>query len=217
MFLETWEPGWRRRRASGGERPAHSVGEYYNAHSEREKRWSGAVLETKLHGYPDVAIDGPPCALHMYQHLCRHGGDPPQRLTNFQVEKSRPPNDCSAREMKVLCEAFTSQNLRPDELGRCTIEVLSRRLASIVDALSVSGPPSWDTARYFEGIDSIDDAAGERSRVSSFGRRQKFLENKRTRTRNLGRAPDSGSSLEDDDRTGDHSRRDVTEDADGKL
>ena len=64
--------------------------------------------------------------------------------------------------MKFICDALhVGRTFHPLSLGCVVmIEVLARRLASIVDALSVAGVPSWENARYYQEQPALTTPAG---------------------------------------------------------
>ncbi|CAK0860615.1 unnamed protein product [Prorocentrum cordatum] len=60
--------------------------------------------------------------------------------------------------------------------GLMMVEVLTRRVAAVVDAYSDPTKPSWTNARFFEGVSSVEDVSGPELRGYRQSTEQKELE-----------------------------------------
>ncbi|CAK0795767.1 unnamed protein product, partial [Prorocentrum cordatum] len=129
---------------------------------ERFKRWRDVVGESRQEHYPDAKVDGPPGALHMLKHMERHGGDPRLWLDLFIRMKGLGQNDRVVHELRTIVEALYQGGVY-DQLnmgGLMMVEVLTRRVAAVVDAYSDPTKPSWTNTRFFEGVSSVEDVSG---------------------------------------------------------
>ncbi|CAK0901058.1 unnamed protein product, partial [Prorocentrum cordatum] len=134
----------------------------YDEQGERFKRWRDVVGESRQEHYPDAKVDGPPGALHMLKHMERHGGDPRLWLDLFIRMKGLGQNDRVVHELRTIVEALYQGGVY-DQLnmgGLMMVEVLTRRVAAVVDAYSDPTKPSWTNARFFEGVSSVEDVSG---------------------------------------------------------
>ena len=165
----------------------------YDEQGERFKRWRDVVGESRQERYPDAKVDGPPGALHMCKHMERHGGDPRLWLDLFIRMKGLGQGDRVVHELRTIVEALY-QGGTYDQLnmgGLMMVEVLTRRVAAVVDAYADPSKPSWTNARYFEGVSSVEDVSGPELRgyVHRRAKEQHEMEQAQNRARTLRGAP----------------------------
>ncbi|CAK0833049.1 unnamed protein product, partial [Prorocentrum cordatum] len=134
----------------------------YDEQGERFKRWRDVVGESRQEHHPDAKVDGPPGALHMLKDMERHGGDPRLWLDLFIHMKGLGQNDCVVHELRAIVGALYQGGVyvQLNMGGLMMVEVLTRRVAAVVDAYSDPTKPSWTNARFFEGVSSVEDVSG---------------------------------------------------------
>ncbi|CAK0868534.1 unnamed protein product, partial [Prorocentrum cordatum] len=163
----------------------------YDEQGERFKRWRDVVGESRQERYPDAKVDGPPGALHMCKHMERHGGDPRLWIDLFIRMKGLGQNDRVVHELRTIVEALYQGGVY-DQLnmgGLMMVEVLTRRVAAVVDAYADPSKPSWTNARFFEGVSSVEDVSGPELR--GYIHRRAKEQHERSRRR-IGRARYAG-------------------------
>ncbi|CAK0901919.1 unnamed protein product [Prorocentrum cordatum] len=165
----------------------------YDEQGGRFKRWGDVVGESRQGRYPDAKVDGPPGALHMCKHMQRHGGDPRLWLDLFIRMKGLGQGDRVVHELRAIVEALYQGGVY-DQLnmgGLMMVEVLSRRVAAVVDAYADPSKPSWTNARFFEGVSSVEDVSGPELRgcVHQRAKEQHEMEQAQNRARTLRGAP----------------------------
>ena len=102
----------------------------------RYKEWRKVILESKTVTYADVPLDGPLSALNWCRHTHRFGGNPRLWFTEFARSKGIHSTDRVYHELSTLVDAvYHGGTYDQFNLG-CSIciEVISRRIQSIVDA-----------------------------------------------------------------------------------
>lgn len=126
----------------------------WDSHGERHRDWRAVVQDSTQEYFNDAPTPGPPTALHMAKSMYRTGGDPKLWLEKFLRDKHVDSHDRTAHELRCLCEALWAAGCY-DQLnlgGVSVVEVVSRRIAVIVEAYSDASKPNWAMAHlYREG------------------------------------------------------------------
>ena len=150
----------------------------------------------------DSPVEGPAVGLRLGMHMERHDGDARQRLQLITRQKGLSASDRVVHELRVLGETLYTRGVC-DQLnlgGVLVVELLSRRVAGIVDAYAKPSQPSWESARRYQGVSSVDNAAGPA--VGGYFTRQTKgdykVEQARSRARGLRGSPEGGSGVEAD-------------------
>ena len=131
----------------------------FDEQGERFKRWRVLCQELTTQHYKDTPLEGPPTQVHLAKHMERHGGDPRLWLQLWQREKKLESTDRVIHEMKVLIDtlyyagAYDCLNLG----ALISIEIVCRRIQTIVDAYSNPARPNWENARIFSGSIAPED------------------------------------------------------------
>ena len=116
----------------------------------RYREWRTATAESSQEHFTDAPTEGPPTALHMAKVMQRVG-DPKLWLERFLREKNLSASDRTTHELRTLCDALWSAGSYDQlNLGALsTLEIISRRVAVIVEAYQDPAKPNWATARYY--------------------------------------------------------------------
>ena len=153
-------------------------------HESRPQRWS------------DGPVEGPDSLLHWMNQTARGGGNPKLWLAEFCRDRRIEKSDRVYHELHNLVEVVyiggTFDQLNMPALQ--SFERISRRIATIVDAYSGTGQPSWRMARHYEGSPGLLDSVSPALRQWGIKRAKDENELNTARTRNL-----KGGGGEDDD------------------
>lgn len=172
----------------------------WDTHGDRFKAWKVVVQESFSEDLGEGRFDGAATALHMCRAMERQGGDPRGWLERWMRDKHVEPSDRVAHELRALVEALYLGGC-VDQLNMgslCSVEVLCRRVAVIVEAYTVPGKPSWDHARYYSGVAAAEEviAPGLRSYVHKRAKEDFEMGNARLRgmPRTAASSADAGGS-----------------------
>jgi len=191
--------------AAGGvgsqEQDARTLWVDWDAHGERYKEWRQVVQESHTEEYKDSPLEGGPTALYMMKSMQKQGGDPQRWLEAWIREKRIEPTDRVMHELRPLIDSlyyfgvFDQLNLG----GLIGVEVLCRRLASIVEAYGQPGKVDWSSAKYYRGVTGLDEviAPGLRSYVVRRNKDEAEIHNARVRATGLRGSPTNPASLGD--------------------
>ena len=125
----------------------------------RYKEWRKVILESKTVSYADVPLEGPLSALNWCRHTHRFGGNPRLWFTEFARSKSIASSDRVYHELSTLVDAVYHGGTYDQYNLGCSIciEIICRRVQSIVDAYSNPGRIDFTQARHFVGGGSLED------------------------------------------------------------
>jgi hypothetical protein len=155
----------------------------------RYKEWRKVVLESKTVTYSDVPLDGPLSALNWCRHTHRFGGNPRLWFNEFARSKSIQSTDRVYHELSTLVDAIYHAGTYDQYNVGCSIcvEVLARRIQSIVDAYSNPGRIDFTQARLFVGTSSLEDAIDPalRNYVARRSKDEAEIQNAREKARAL--------------------------------
>ena len=155
----------------------------------RYKDWRKVVLESKTVTYADVPLQGPLSALNWCRHTHRFGGNPRLWFTEFARAKSIQSTDRVYHEVSTLVDAIYHAGTYDQYNLGCSIcvEVLARRIQSIVDAYSNPGRIDFTQARHFIGSGSLEDAIDPALRdfVARKSKDEAEIQNARDKARQL--------------------------------
>ncbi|CAE7458265.1 SLC34A1 [Symbiodinium microadriaticum] len=131
----------------------------FDEHGERFKRWRDVCKESYAPTLEDKPIDGPLTALHFIKHAERHGGDVRQWLQLWCRSKHIEVTDRVYHELKVLTDAihYAGTHDQVNIPALISVELLCRRVQSIVEAYTNPARPSWEHAKVFQGQGSPED------------------------------------------------------------
>ena len=131
----------------------------FDEHGERFKRWRDVCKESYAPTLEDKPIDGPLTALHFIKHAERHGGDVRQWLQLWCRSKHIEVTDRVYHELKVLTDAihYAGTHDQVNIPALISMELLCRRVQSIVEAYTNPARPSWEHAKVFQGQGSPED------------------------------------------------------------
>ena len=160
-------------------------------HNEQWKPWRNVVRESFTRGWGcEWDLDGPPSCLEVSKHFDKNGGDPRLWLQLFEVDKGIKRTDRLHHELATLIDAlYYAGSVDCLNLGGLLcLEVIARRLESIVEALrDGQEQANWDTAKYLAGRKSAMDCVSSqlRSWASSQVQNEARVQSYRTRARGL--------------------------------
>lgn len=160
-------------------------------HNDQWKPWRNVVRESFTRGWgSEWDLDGPPSCLDVSKHFDKNGGDPRLWLQLFEADKGIKRTDRLHHELATLIDAlYYAGSVDCLNLGGLLcLEVIARRLESIVEALrDGQEAANWDTAKYLAGRRSAMDcvSSGLRSWASSQVQNEVRVQSYRTRARGL--------------------------------
>ena len=131
----------------------------FDEHGDRFKRWRDVCKESYTPMFDDKPIDGPLTALHFIKHAERHGGDVRQWFQLWCRTKHVEPTDRIYHELKVLTDAihFAGTHDQLNIPALISLEIVCRRVQSVVEAYTNPNKPSWEHAKVFQGQGSPED------------------------------------------------------------
>ena len=172
----------------------------FDPRGERFKEWRQVCLESRTERWGDGHIEGPASLLHWMNQTARSGQNPKLWLAEFCRDRRIERSDRVFHELQNLVEVIyiggTYDQLNMPALQ--SFERISRRIATIVDAYSGPGNPSWRMARHYEGVAGVLDAVAPALRQWGIKKAKDENELNTARTRGL-----KGSAGEDDEGGGD--------------
>ena len=125
----------------------------YDTQGKRFKEWKQVCDESSTEVFSDFPISGPQAAVDMCKHFLRHGGSPKLWAQEWYREKQINGKDRTFHELSTLVEviyvAGTYDCLNVGALA--SIEIVMRRIISIVEAHAVGSTPDWGNSRYYSG------------------------------------------------------------------
>ena len=152
------------------------------------------ILESKTLTYAGVPLEGPLSALNCCRHTHRFGGSPRLWFTEFAGSKGIHSTDRVYHELSTLVDAVYHGGTYDQYNLGCSIciEVICRRIQSIIDAYSNPGRIDFTQARHFVGTGSLEDAIDPalRNYVARKSKDETEIQNARDKARSL--APTSG-------------------------
>eukprot|EP00439_Symbiodinium_sp_Y106_P077626 s190_g16.t1 len=165
----------------------------FDEHGERFKRWRDVCKESYAPVMDDKPIEGPLTALHFIKHAERHGGDVRQWLHLWCRSKHIETTDRVYHELKVLTDSIHYAGCH-DQLNipaLISMELLCRRVQSIVEAYTNPSRPTWEHATVFQGQGSPEDTVSPVFRTYAVKKNKEELEllQARQKVRELRGAP----------------------------
>ena len=140
-----------------------------------------------------MPLDGPLSALNWCRHTHRFGGNPRLWFVEFARSKSIQSTDRVHHELSTLVDAVYHGGTYDQVNIGCSIciEVICRRIQSIVDAYSTPGRIDFTQARHFVGSGSLEDAIDPalRNYVARKSKDEAEIQNARDKARSLAAAP----------------------------
>ena len=123
-------------------------------------------------------IEGPLTALHFIKRAERHGGDVRQWLQLWCRSKHIETTGRVYHELKVLTDSIHYAGCH-DQLNipaLVSMELLCRRVQSIVEAYTNPARPSWEHAKVFQGQASPEDIVSPVFRTYAVKKNKEELE-----------------------------------------
>ena len=168
----------------------------WDEHGERWKDFRDAVRESSEEPFVDIPLEGTRTALHMARMMDRTAGCPRRWLEQWLRDKHIETGDRVAHEMRVLTETLrTSACYDQLNIGSVVaLEILCRRIATMVEAFSDPNRPNWSNARYYAGTPSADEVIHPalRTQVNKKAKEEAELASSRARTAGVRGQPFAG-------------------------
>ena len=171
----------------------------WDEHGERWKDFRDAVRESTEEPFADSPLEGTRTALHMARMMDRTGGCPRRWLEQWLREKHIETGDRVAHEMRVLTEVLRTAACY-DQLNVGSvigIEILCRRIATVVEAYSDPNKLNWANAKFYAGVPSSEEVIHPalRTQVSKKAKEEAELATARVRTAGLRAQPYGAEDL----------------------
>lgn len=168
----------------------------WDTQGERHKSWKKVCQESRQEEFEDSPFEGGTTTLYMAKAMERSAGDPRSWLDKWLREKKLDPGDRVSHELKILCDALYYAGCR-DQLnlgGLTCLEVLSRRVAVIVEAYTMPNKPSWGHAKFYEGVGAAEEVVAPALRAHAFKRAKEEAEIVSSRVKASQRGSPSGDA-----------------------
>ncbi|CAE7943852.1 unnamed protein product, partial [Symbiodinium sp. KB8] len=169
----------------------------YDEQGDRFKRWRDVCRESYTPVFEEKPLDGPLTALHFIKHAERHGGDVRQWFQLWCRSKHVEPTDRIYHELKVLTDAihFAGTHDQVNIPALISLEIICRRVQSVVEAYTNPNKPSWEHAKVFQGQGSPEDIVSPIFRSYAVKKNKEELEllQARLKVRELRGAPVTAS------------------------
>ncbi|CAE7317147.1 unnamed protein product [Symbiodinium sp. CCMP2592] len=165
----------------------------FDEHGDRFKRWRDVCKESYTPVFSNVPISGPLTALHFITHAERHGADVRQWFQLWCRTKHVEPTDRIYHELMVLTDAihYAGTHDQVNIPALISLEIVCRRVQSVVEAHTNPNKPSWEHAKVFQGQGSPEDIVSPVFRSYAIKKNKEELEllQARLKVRELRGAP----------------------------
>ncbi|CAK0845234.1 unnamed protein product [Prorocentrum cordatum] len=145
---------------------ARTLWVFYDEQGGRDRRWRDVVGESRQGRRPDARVGRPPGALHMREHMVRHGGDLRLEPDLTVCVRGRGENDWVVQKLRTIVEAWYQGLLRVqlNMSGLMMVGKMTHRGSATLEAYGDLLKPSWTNADIFADVSSEKDVSGSELR-----------------------------------------------------
>ncbi|CAK0807877.1 unnamed protein product, partial [Prorocentrum cordatum] len=145
---------------------ARTLWVFYDEQGGRDRRWRDVVGESRQGRRPDARVGRPPGALHMREHMVRHGGDLRLEPDLTVCVRGRGENDWVVQKLRTIVEAWYQGLLRVqlNMSGLMMVGKMTHRGSATREAYGDLLKPSWTNADIFADVSSEKDVSGSELR-----------------------------------------------------